>query len=333
MVAADLVIWAVIAHIRFMESRRWRHLCLAASALALLPWFSVRYWLLLGPMLAVMALHLIMTGESFLPILRKGLAAIFAPLLLSVGSFIAFDLYLYQMPIPNAGYVLFLRSKPSLFTTHILPGLAGLLFDRGFGLLTTAPVYLLAIAGGWILWRRRPWQGALVVLPAVAYTLLAALNRFWFGGWAPPPRYIVSGVALLAPLAALVLSRRTPRLLLAALSAWTFFVALAYTAFPQARYTLYWIARRSPVEIGFKGTGALSDFLAQTVGVHLGAVFPSLLRASPWDYLLCLFWGLLAWGCLRRLVVTAPAARQEDEAAEVAVVTSNPPGPSSIAAF
>ncbi len=333
MVAAGLVIWAVIAHLRFMESRRWRHLCLAASALALLPWFSVRYWLLLGPMLAVMALHLMISGEIPRPAVGKGLAAIFVPLLLSVGLFVAFDLYLYQTPIPNAGYVLFLRSKPSLFTTHILSGLAGLLFDRGFGLLTTAPVYLLAIAGSWILWRRRPWQGALVVLPVVAYTLLAALNRFWFGGWAPPPRYIVSGVALLAPIAALALSRRTPRLLLGALAAWTFFMAMAYMAFPQTRYTLYWIARRSPVEIGFRGTGALSDFLAQTIGVHFGEIFPSLLRTSLWDYLLCLFWGLVAWGCLRSLVATAPAARQEADAAGVAVVISNLPSPRSIAAI
>jgi hypothetical protein len=284
-------------------------------------------------MLAVMALHLMMSAEIPRPAVGKGLAAIFVPLLVSVGLFVVFDLYLYQMPIPNAGYVLFLRSKSSLFTANILPGLAGLLFDRGFGLLTTSPVYLLAIAGSWILWRRRPWQGALVVLPVVAYTLLAALNRFWFGGWAPPPRYIVSGVALLAPVAALALSRRTPRLLLGALSTWSFFIATAYTAFPQTRYTLYWIARRSPVEIGFRGTGALSDFLAQTIGVHFGAVFPSLLRTSLWDYLLCLFWGLVAWGCLRRLVATAPAAREEADAAELAVVNSNLPGPRAIAAI
>jgi hypothetical protein len=333
LVAAGLILWAVVAHVRFMESRKWWHLCLTASALALLPWFSIRYWLLLLPMLAVMALHLLMAGEIPRPAIGRRLAAIFVPLLVSVGLLVAFDLYFYQTPIPNAGYVLFLRPKPSLFTAHILRGLAGLLFDRGFGLLTTAPVYLLGIAGSWILWRRRPWQGALVVLPVAAYTLLAALNRFWFGGWALPPRYMVSGVVLLAPVAALVLSRRTPRLLLGALAAWSFFIAMAYTAFPQTRYNYYWIARRSPVEIGFRGTGALSDFLAQTIGVHFGALFPSLLRASFVDYLLCLFWGLLAWGCLRRLLATALASRQEAETVEVAVGNSNLPSPRSIAAF
>jgi hypothetical protein len=223
-----------------------------------------------------------------------------------VALFGAFDSYYYQTLTPNAGYVLFMRHRPSLFTLHFLPGFAGLLFDRAFGLLTTAPVYLLAFAGCWVLWQRQRWQGALVISPAAAYVLLAALNRFWYGGWAPPPRYIVSGIAVLAPVAGLVLSRRTPRVLLLVLSAWSFFIAIAYTAFTQTRYT-YWNVN----------TGALSDFLASTIGFHFGAVFPSLIRASSWDYLLCVIWGLAALGCLWLLVGSAPTNQQHGDTGEV----------------
>jgi hypothetical protein len=305
-VGAGLVTWAVVAHIRFTESRKWRYLWLAALALALLPWFSIRYWFLLGPMLAVMALHVMMPIQSGRYIVLKGLVVIFLPLLVSVALFGAFDSYYYQTLTPNAGYVLFMRHRPSLFTLHFLPGFAGLLFDRAFGLLTTAPVYLLAFAGCWVLWQRQRWQGALVISPAAAYVLLAALNRFWYGGWAPPPRYIVSGIAVLAPVAGLVLSRRTPRVLLLVLSAWSFFIAIAYTAFTQTRYT-YWNVN----------TGALSDFLASTIGFHFGAVFPSLIRASSWDYLLCVIWGLAALGCLWLLVGSAPTNQQHGDTGEV----------------
>jgi len=304
-VGAGLITWAVVAHVRFTESLKWRYLWLVASALGLLPWFSIRYWFLLGPMLAIMALHVMMAIESRQHIVLKGLAVIFMPLLVSVALFGAFDSYYYQTLTPNAGYVLFMRHRPSLFTLHFLPGFAGLLFYRAFGLLTTAPVYLLAIAGCLVLWRRQRWQGALVVLPAAAYILLAALNRFWYGGWAPPPRYIISGIAVLAPVAGLVLSRQTPRLLLFVLSAWSFFIVIAYTAFPQTRYT-YWSVN----------TGALSEFLASTIGFHFGAVFPSLIRASSWDYLLCVIWGLVALGCLRLLVATAPTNQQHGDRGE-----------------
>ncbi len=299
-VGAAITVWALVTCINFIQTRRGHYLLVTSSALAFLPWLSVRYWVILGPMLAVMALYLMVAGGSPRGDTAKQLGLMFLPLLASLGIFAAFDLHWYQTPIPNAGYVLLLRPRPSLLTPHLLPGLPGLLFDRGFGLLTTAPVYLLAIAGAWVLCRWKPWQGALVALPVLAYLLLAALNRFWWGGWAPPPRYIVSGVAIMAPLAALVLSQRTPRLLLTVLAGWSVFIAVAYTAFPLTRYT-YWKVN----------SGALSDFLAGTLKFHFGTVFPSFIRASLWDYLLCSAWGALGMGAIWMLVRTAPTHQEE----------------------
>lgn len=301
-VGAGLITWALVAYIRFTETREWSYLWLAASAIALLPWFSIRYWVIIGPLLAGMLLQLLVAGNVHRVPIFRAFAVIFAPLLVSVGSFAFFDFYLYGVPVPNAGYVLLLRPRPSLLTPHLLPGLPGLLFDRAFGLLTTAPVYLLAIAGAWVLCRRRPWQGLIVVLPVLAYFLLAALNRFWYGGWAPPPRYIVTGVAILTPLAAVVLSRGTPRWLVAAMAGWSFFIAVAYTAFPLTRYT-YWNVN----------TGALSDFLAPVLGFHFGVVFPSFIRAGRRDYLLCLIWAALALAAICLLVRRASAGEELDE--------------------
>lgn len=285
--AAGIIVWSLAAHVRFSESLRWPYLLAAASGLALLPWLSARYWLIFAPMMAVIALYLLLGRAVPRAVVSKRLALLFAPSAFSLAAFAAFDWHWYQTLIPNAGYVLLLRPRPSLFTPHLLPGLPGLLFDRAFGLLATAPVYLLAMAGAWVLCRRKPWQGAAVVLPVVAYVLLAALNKFWYGGWAPPPRYIVTGVVMLAPLAALVISRRAPRVLLAILAGWSFFVAVAYTAFPLARYTSWKVV-----------SSALSDFLAPTIGFHFDAAFPSLIRAAGKDYLLCGFWAIAALTCM-----------------------------------
>ena len=70
-------------------------------------------------------------------------------------------------------------------------GAAGALFDRQYGLLVVAPVLALAIPGAVVLWRRRTGDALralafilLVLLPAAAYV-------GWWGGAAPPARYVL----------------------------------------------------------------------------------------------------------------------------------------------
>ena len=79
-------------------------------------------------------------------------------------------------------------------------GMAGAFFDRQYGLLIVAPLLALAIPGAVVLWRRRTGDAfraaalvSLVLLPAAAYV-------GWWGGAAPPARYVlpVAGPMLLA---------------------------------------------------------------------------------------------------------------------------------------
>jgi hypothetical protein len=112
-------------------------------------------------------------------------------------------------------------------------GLAGALLDRQYGLLVVAPVLALAIPGGIALWRRHTGDAlraatlvALIVIPAAAYV-------GWWGGAAPPARYVLPvvgplllAVAIVAPMtrdalaalggigfAVLALAAQTPRML------------------------------------------------------------------------------------------------------------------------
>jgi hypothetical protein len=73
---------------------------------------------------------------------------------------------------------------------------AGLLFDRSFGLLPHAPVFLLALAGLPLLARRRDVWPHLLVAAAVFAPLLTW--RMWWGGQCPPGRFLVPLVPLLA---------------------------------------------------------------------------------------------------------------------------------------
>jgi len=97
-----------------------------------------------------------------------------------------------------------------------LHALGGIFVDRGFGLLTYAPVFVLALAGVPDLLRRGrsalPWLAVAlgVILPVVFW-------RLWFGGFCPPARFMVPAVPVLAGLVALRLSSDPER----GLARWT----------------------------------------------------------------------------------------------------------------
>ncbi len=80
--------------------------------------------------------------------------------------------------------------------------LAGMLVDQEFGLLPYAPVFALAIAGIFAMWRTDRTRARNVVIVAGAY-LLTVLLPFtnpigWTGGWCPAARFMTPIVPLLA---------------------------------------------------------------------------------------------------------------------------------------
>lgn len=78
---------------------------------------------------------------------------------------------------------------------------SGLLFDREYGLLAYAPIYLIAGPGLWLLWRTQSQLAAAVALVTAGYVvpiLLPQTNVYgWDGGWSPAARFLVPIVALL----------------------------------------------------------------------------------------------------------------------------------------
>lgn len=280
-VGAACAVWAVVAFERFASERQPKFLILMGVLLGLLPWFSVRYWMVVGPMLTVVALYILADTrrESKLPAIKR-LVCVTAPVFLSTGLFVLFDLRYYNTAMPNGGYFVYMKAvRPPMFSPHLDVGLLGLFFDRGYGLLTTAPVYILALAGVWAVLKRRPWVAGIILLPSMIYTLFAGCNLFWYGGWAPPSRYVFLAAALMVPFASFVVSSPAFTWVSGVTGAWSLFVSTMFSAFPTVRYTLWTV-----------NTGALSQFINKHFGIDYGVIFPSFIRAGLIDYALTVAW-------------------------------------------
>lgn len=293
-------VWSVAAFVRFGRTGSRTALLLAGCLLAILPWLSVRYWMLVAPLGLAMAIWLVRRSEGLASAFSR-VSLLASPGVVSVGLFALFDLRWYQTWKPNGGYVLYvLGHKPPMFSPQFIDvSFLGLLFDRAFGLLPTAPVYLIALAGALVAWKRSRWMAVTILATVAVVFLFAAANQFWYGGWAPPPRYVVPAVALLAPLSSLVLgAERTSwvaRILVAASAA----IAIVFTGAPETRCS-YWDFR----------PGALAALFLRKTGIDYGAVLPSFIRAELRDYVLMLVWAVAAAFGIRSLL---RAGREADQ--------------------
>ena len=112
-------------------------------------------------------------------------------------------------------------------------GLLGLLFDRNDGLAPIAPLYIVGFAGLLLLVRRDRWGAAALILPFTGYVGFLSFSQYWWGGWNPAGRYLVSSIVLLIPAAALALRRRS-LWFIATLAVWTLAIDLIFISDPHA---------------------------------------------------------------------------------------------------
>ncbi|MBW3607389.1 MAG: hypothetical protein KY463_03375 [Actinobacteria bacterium] len=82
------------------------------------------------------------------------------------------------------------------FTTPLLEGSAGLLFDAEKSLVLFAPALVLAPFAFVTLWRRARLTAALLLAMFALTFVLAATWHSWQGGWSWGPRLVIPGVAL-----------------------------------------------------------------------------------------------------------------------------------------
>ena len=206
--AALLLIYAIRRAATHSALWQW---FLAGSAIGFLPWLHQRF----APTAVVLSIIVFVRILQSRDILLNALAGL-VPIGLGGISLLFYNQWLYGIPLQRSeDHAGFNR------VTGTLNGGFGLLLDAQWGLLITAPVFVLAIAAI-PRWQRDYGHVANVALIAVApYLLIIASYKVWWGEWGPPARYLVPIVPLAAGPLAAWLGKATTRWRVATYGLWS----------------------------------------------------------------------------------------------------------------
>jgi len=176
------------------------------------------------------------------------------------------------MPALLGWLVTWTVQAPSQYRGHL-----GLLFDQEFGLLASAPIFALALAGAAVGIRERRWRLMLVTVGPFALgwyyfgAFVTSRGPQWYGGFSPPSRFLAAALPLLAVCGALALDRLRGRL------AWSVVGGLYVATFGYALVVSLWPAGRFQDAVG--RSTVLREVFART-GVDPGRLLPSYIAPS-----------------------------------------------------
>ncbi|HYH08106.1 MAG TPA: hypothetical protein VEK11_13700 [Thermoanaerobaculia bacterium] len=150
-------------------------------------------------------------------------------------------------------------------------GLFGLLTDGMSGIPFQAPFYLLGLYAI-TRWKETPRGFRMGLIAASLYILYLLPRPEWFGGWAPPLRYLVFFMPVLALGAASVWDRIS-RGAIALVSAWTIGLVIHGVAHP---WRLFHIAN---------GENLIGEWLSARHHADFSRLFPSFIRENHAAYI------------------------------------------------
>ena len=286
--AALLVTLAFDRILALRHRRPWRPVDLLAllALLALLPLLKLRLGLLALPLLALAWLRG-RPGRRAMALVTGALAAAFGALFLYYAVRFGNPLKMHSLSE--------LAAIESPF--DFLRGAVGMFYDAAFGLFLPSPIWLLLLPALWLAWKRRSpllLDFAIVSLP---YLVLIWPRLEWYGGWAPPFRYPLALLPLLALLLVPVLdlrSRPGVSAVAAGLGGLTLVLTLVWIVLPGWTYNFA------------DGQTLLLDHAGARLGTDLGRFFPSAVRPrlATWVWpLASLLLVPLALGFRNRLAV------------------------------
>jgi hypothetical protein len=249
-----------------------------ALSVGVLPWLHPKYVLLAAALLLSFAL--VRRRPALAPLL--GAAGV---LTASVMGHAVLSYRWYGAPLPGAPILVTHGVSPGDWVPAILGhffvrpwvGLLGVLFDQQSGVLFASPVYLLAIAGIILLWRRAPRLAVACGVVFASVYLPAGSFGVWYGGYCSPARLLTPTVPVLALGLAGMLDSRDPK-------SWKAFSVLAVVSLFQA-YLL--IALPGFTRYGDPATDH-NFFIARlerVLGLDLTPLFPSFRHVQPITWL------------------------------------------------
>jgi hypothetical protein len=164
-------------------------------------------------------------------------------------------------------------------------GFCGLLVDGMSGLLFQAPFYLFVIVA-LTSWKSTPRSFRTGLLASLLYVFYLVPRAEWFGGWAPPLRYLVFLMPVLAVGIASVWEK-LPRQTIALVAAWTAGLAIHGLAYPWRLFH------------EFTGENAVGEWLSNLYQADFSRFFPSFVRlndAAWWALPVLLLFGVRRQG-------------------------------------
>lgn len=181
-------------------------------------------------------------------------------------------------------------------------GLFGLLADGMSGIAFRAPFYLLGLFA-LTRWHKTPAGFRLGITVPLLYLLALFPRGEWFGGWAPPLRYIAFIMPVLA-LGAASMWHRASRGSIAVVAAWTAALVIHGVAYP---WRLFHNAN---------GENAIGEWLSTLYRSDFSRLFPSFIRINDAAWV-----GLAAIILLLVVVLPRPSGRtaRAREAAAIAL--------------
>jgi hypothetical protein len=263
-------------------------LAAAAGLLAsVLPWLHVK----MIPAAAALAL------VALLHLGRRQLMAFFAVAVAMAATYLAYGHAVFGTWSPLARYG---GLPPDAAADSPLRAVLGLLFDRSFGLLPYAPIFLLALSAlttrAW--WKSRDAVSHVLVGLCVLAPVLTW--RMWWGGQCPPARFLVPLVPLLgAALAVRAAAPDPPR----GLVRWR--GALLALGFGLG---VFMAARPGELMLVNRGDRPTRVWEALSGDVPVGRYLPSLVLADPAEMRVALVWAAATVG----LIALDHLARRRD---------------------
>jgi hypothetical protein len=173
----------------------------AGIGIGLLPWCGIKYIVLAGTMTLILSVLLLRKPERDI----KRAFALFGPIFLSAGLYLALLLHLYGNLSPQTVYLgatpegsLPLSRFMASDFLDFLSRLLGYLFDQRAGLFIIAPVYVLLLPGFFLLARNFKKEALSLAGLLSVFWIFCSLNYFYWGGYCPPGRPLLPVLWILA---------------------------------------------------------------------------------------------------------------------------------------
>jgi len=166
---------------------------LSSLAAAFLPWLSFRFF---TPAVIIIWL-LSRRGRSIPGGHRCDRLFPYAALAVSMVLLLSYQYRAFGTIHPAGGYAAQDWAQRGFFNRGIVNGLLGIILDQGHGIFAWSPVYILSLTGLLLLVRDRRDQGVWLMIVLLSLYLPGASFVHWWGGFAPPPRFMVVSAPLL----------------------------------------------------------------------------------------------------------------------------------------